>query len=342
MKKRVLLLTSILGLSLLTACGKEAESTTQAETTTEVVTEEVTEEAETTNDATEKADNASESDTVEWTFGPYEYSGDDLVIKAISTYICDEFGKNYDTGDVGIPCPNILDVDSTDTSDVKAYGEYWYNTYSLKGDTLYSEAGGSYPGCIHLKQLEDGSYEVTCFDQVEDGTNYEESAKKIFGDLYDSFLDLSSDTEAREALRAKYISDFINEKGIPATKYQDYGWDPVELNAEQGGNEYMGGLYAADGESDINIALYRSEGTPIVIVQEGENIYYGEFTSEDAKLDDGTEYVKITVEGKTFGYSFDNPGEEYSSGLIVDQDGKPHTAKGLDKSVADEIKELTK
>lgn len=51
-------------LSLLTACGNEAESTTQAETTTEVVTEEVTVEAETANDATEKADNASESDTV--------------------------------------------------------------------------------------------------------------------------------------------------------------------------------------------------------------------------------------------------------------------------------------
>lgn len=100
---------------------------------------------------------------------------------------------------------------------------------------------------------------------------------------------------------------------------------------------YMGGLYAADGESDINLALFKSSGTPVVIIQEGSNIYYGEFITEDATLEDGREYVKITVEDKVYGYHFNDD----MTGFVVDQDGKAHDAKELDESVAMDMQKET-
>ena len=95
---------------------------------------------------------------------------------------------------------------------------------------------------------------------------------------------------------------------------------------------FMGGLYAVSETCDMNMAFFKSAGEPIAIVEipvEGI-LYYGEYTTEDAKLEDGTEYTIITIEDHQFGYYFD---DEYT-GILVDEEGNVYNAKAMDESCA--------
>ncbi len=347
-RKVVLAVSIIMAMSLMTACGASADTADVA--TEEIVTEAVEETEEETEAETEEVteevteETASGTDGV-WEYGEYTYTGDDNVIYAIDFFICDELAKGYDASDVGIP--TIIEVarDDSDPEDIKVWGEFLYDTYDLVGDTMESQAGGSYPGCMHVKTTEAGcGYEVTGFDVVADGSDFDSSAKEIFGDKYDKFMEAYSDGDAKLEARKDAVDGYVKTHTVPATQFKDYGSDPIALSANSSEDEnnqvvYMGGLYANDGESDINLALFKSAGTPVVVIQEGEHYYYGEFTTEEAKLEDGSEYIKITVEGKTFGYHFDD--ETAMSGFVVDQDGKSHTAVGLDESVANDMKKAT-
>lgn len=342
MRKKLYLAASIvLAMSLMTACGNKTEST---EATTEAVTEATTEEAEesTTEEVTtEEAADASTSDA-EWAYGEYTYTGDDNIINAIDFFICDELAKGYTDGDVGIPTVIEASRDESDPKDIKVYGNFIYETYSLEGDVLMCVAGGSNPGCMHLEETDAGcGYVVTKFEPVMDGSDFDSSAKEIFGDRYDDFMEIYSNDDLYAEKRNETISEYVRSHNVPATKYQDYGWDPVDLKLDEVSSEiqYLGGLYAADGESDINMAFFLSSGELVVIVQEGANYYYGSYTLEDVVLDDGTMYSEITVEGKKFGYQFDD--DTAASGIIVDQDGKIHKAIKLDESVANDMKDAT-
>ena len=96
---------------------------------------------------------------------------------------------------------------------------------------------------------------------------------------------------------------------------------------------YMGGLAARSEVNDIMLCLYKSKGEPIAIIMELGNTYYGKYITEDAKLNDGTEYTKIIVQNKTYGYHFD---DEWT-GIVVDQEGNKYEAKKIDESVANDM-----
>lgn len=98
-----------------------------------------------------------------------------------------------------------------------------------------------------------------------------------------------------------------------------------ELNVK-----YLGGLYARSEVNDMMLALFDSFGTPIVVITEFDKLYYGEYTTESVKFEDGVDYTKITVEGKTYGYHINDD----LTGILVDQDGNKYEAKQLDESVA--------
>ena len=38
-----------------------------------------------------------------------------------------------------------------------------------------------------------------------------------------------TDDEAKKELRTITVTDYVNYNGLPVTKYQDEGWDPVDL-----------------------------------------------------------------------------------------------------------------
>ena len=147
---------------------------------------------------------------------------------AIEDYLVNVIGKNYAEAAYCIPCPIIISTDDSNKDDVLVWGDFWVFNYDLSGDTLKTVSGGDHPGLMHLKKTDKG-FEVTDFEQVEDGAGNMESAKRIFGDKYDAFHEINSSEELREEKRLGYILDYVNRLHLSATMVQDYGWPAVEL-----------------------------------------------------------------------------------------------------------------
>ncbi|MBR3716885.1 MAG: hypothetical protein IKN19_02820, partial [Bacteroidaceae bacterium] len=86
---------------------------------------------------------------------------------AIDRYLVG-IGKEYAAGEHCVPARSIVAVDEQDKSDIKVWGDFWVFNYNLVGDTLKCVSGGSHPGLMHVRKTDNG-FEVTAFDQVEDG-----------------------------------------------------------------------------------------------------------------------------------------------------------------------------
>ena len=162
----------------------------------------------------------SETDQIEINYFP-----------AIDRYLTNSIGSKYAKGEHCVPIHSIVRVDERDTEDIKVWGDFWVFNYNLVGDTLECVSGGSHPGLLHIRQTEKG-FEVTAFDQVEDGSRYLPTAKKIFGDKFNSFKIINSDEKNRERLRAEGLATYVKNNNIAATKYKDYGWPEKQIPLE--------------------------------------------------------------------------------------------------------------
>lgn len=149
-------------------------------------------------------------------------------LSAIDCYLADSIGSIYAGGEYSVPIHSIVSVDESDAEDIKVWGDFWVFNYNQVGDTLKCVSGGSHPGLMHLRQTEKG-FEVTAFDQVEDGSNNIPSAKRIFGDKFDAFQAVNSDEQKREELRADLLAAYVKKHGLTATLYQDNGWPAKKL-----------------------------------------------------------------------------------------------------------------
>ncbi len=161
----------------------------------------------------------------------YSYPGPELFYSVLYDYLKDKLMDSPNENEVTIPCPIIVYMDESNNDDIRVYGNFWIYNYALERDTLKTSSGGSYPGCIHLKST-DAGYEVTDMEIVEDGSNYTESAKKIFGEHYDDFVKATGDSATTEEIRAQIIANYVAANNLSVTAYQDYGWDPVALPKE--------------------------------------------------------------------------------------------------------------
>ena len=118
-----------------------------------------------------------------------------------------------------------------------------------------------------------------------------------------------------------------------ATAGNDDVVDPkAEFEALKENLIYQGGLYVSQPDNDLQLALFRNDGEPIVLVSKLDSFSYGLLETEDGKLEDGTEYVKVKFEneGKSFGYIFN----EDMSGFLIDEDGTKIEAKELSEEAA--------
>ena len=147
---------------------------------------------------------------------------------AIDRYLADSIGSKYAKGEHCVPIHSIVRVDERNAEDILVWGDFWVFNYNQVGDTLKCVSGGSHPGLLHIRQTEKG-FEVTAFDQVEDGSRYLPTAKKIFGDKYDAFQAINSDEKNRERLRADVLATYAKKNGLAVTPYQDYGWPAKKL-----------------------------------------------------------------------------------------------------------------
>ncbi len=150
------------------------------------------------------------------------------IDKAISAYLVNEVGKDYEKADVCIPTLHNISTNIVN-SDATVYGDYWVENYDIKDDTLEFVSGGNYPGVFKLTVNEKGDMVVTDFQSPEDGEGYADSAKKLFGKYYEDFAAYSADDKAKKEVRTKAIAEYVKANGLKVTQYHDYGWDPVAL-----------------------------------------------------------------------------------------------------------------
>ena len=152
----------------------------------------------------------------------------ELCNAAVDDYLVNVIGKNYAEAVYCIPCPIFVSTDDGNKEDVLVWGDFWVFNYDVAGDTLKTVSGGSHPGLMHVKKTDNG-FEVVGFDAVEDGAGNMESAKKIFGEHFDSFWEINSNQEKREDIRLHFIADYVKKHNLPVKMVQDYGWPAVAL-----------------------------------------------------------------------------------------------------------------
>ena len=226
----VLLISAFVMAIGLAACsnGEKASSDASAEASSEAVSEAS---AEASTEAAEEASEASSEATSEEAAvdaSAYGYAGDDPVEAAVFKCMVEQISKEFEKADVSIPIVQIVNVDYTNPDEVLVAGDFWVYNYNINGETLECVSGGNFPGVMHLTKEGEG-YVVTVFDMVDDGADFDSSAKELFGDNYDAFMKVYSDDEARDELRRITVSDYVNLNGLDVTQYQDYGQDPVKL-----------------------------------------------------------------------------------------------------------------
>ncbi len=145
------------------------------------------------------------------------------VRQAISDYLLHEMAPYYLQGELCIP--SLMMVREEDTC---VWGDFWVFWYNISGDTLKTVSGGNHSGCMTLR-WNGNKPEVISFVQTEDGAGNDTSAKRIFGDYYDIYMNMHANEQVREAVRREQLGDYVRRYNIPVKYYQDYGWQPVEL-----------------------------------------------------------------------------------------------------------------
>lgn len=156
----------------------------------------------------------------------YGYVGDNPVEAACYRYMAEVIGPQYAEAEYSIPTVQIVNVDYTPEDEILVSGDFWVENYNVNGDVLECVSGGNHPGVMHLSKAD---CTVTAFDQVADGGGFEESAKELFGEHYDDFMSVYSDSDARDELRKSTVANYVKLNGLDVKYFQDYGWDPVEL-----------------------------------------------------------------------------------------------------------------
>lgn len=152
----------------------------------------------------------------------------DEYLAAIETYLR-TIGSQYTPGEVCIPSYTVVAINDSDTDYTRVWGDWWVFNYNIVGDTLKCVSGGSHPGLMYLKQNDTHKWIVTSFDQVEDGSRYLPSAKRIFGEYYEAFHKVNSSQEHRDSMRLKQVAYYVKEHNLPVTMLQDFGWPAVPL-----------------------------------------------------------------------------------------------------------------
>lgn len=176
---------------------------------------------------------------------PFMYSGDDSYLATICSWMETEFGQYYDLdGGVIIPEPVILYTDDSNEEDIKIWGDFQEDVYTLEEETLVNQSGGSNPGLLHLKKTDDASYEVTEFEKVGDGSDYDKDVQRIFssapadaGDLVAAFQEIGNNG-ARDKARWEYLKMYVDEVPQSIKSYKMYGWQPVSLEGTEPPQEF--------------------------------------------------------------------------------------------------------
>ena len=148
---------------------------------------------------------------------------------AVDRYLAEQIAGFYAKGEYSVPVYQEVAVNADDSTDIRIWGDFWVYNYKQEGDTLKCVSGGSHPGLMHICQMGEYFY-VSAFDQVEDGSSFQPSAKRIFGEYFETFQIHHSDGDEHERLRHDMLRAFVRDHKLSATKYQDHGWPAKDLD----------------------------------------------------------------------------------------------------------------
>ena len=148
---------------------------------------------------------------------------------AVKRYLAEQIAGYYAKGEYSVPVYQEVAVNDSDSTDIRIWGDFWVYNYKQEDDTLKCVSGGSHPGLMHVCQRGESFY-VSDFEQVEDGSRFLPSAKRIFGEYFEAFQIHHSDGDEHESLRHDVLRAFVRDHGLSATKYQDYGWPAKDLD----------------------------------------------------------------------------------------------------------------
>ena len=145
------------------------------------------------------------------------------IRQAICDYLLREIAPYYLQGEICVPALLIAHEE-----DSCVWGDFWVFWYNIAGDTLKTVSGGSHPGKMTLT-YKNNQPQVVDFERVEDGSRFIPTAKRIFGDYYDIFMNMHSNESVREAVRREQLSEYVQQNNLSVHYYQDYGWEAKEF-----------------------------------------------------------------------------------------------------------------
>lgn len=163
----------------------------------------------------------------------YEYTGEDALLGAIGNYlVAVDLISDTSHGTIRIPAPVLLKIDDSDKTDIKVWGNFYSYGYIQDGTKLIMEIGGECPGIMHLAKTEYG-YVVTGFEGVRDGSYFTDDIRELckgHPGLYQKMMSISE--KKRDSIRKELIEAYVSHNNLNITAYQDYGWEPVELDVK--------------------------------------------------------------------------------------------------------------
>ena len=134
------------------------------------------------------------------------------IRQAISDYLLREIAPYYLQGEFCVP--TLLMVHEEDSC---IWGDFWVFWYKHSADTLEIVSGGNHSGLMTLR-WNDNQPQVISFVQTVDGAGNDASARRIFGDYYDIYMNMHSNESVREAVRLEQLSEYLQQHNQPFTK----------------------------------------------------------------------------------------------------------------------------
>lgn len=161
----------------------------------------------------------------------FALAGQDPEDAAIYSYLIEQKSEmlSADERDVTLPYAVFIARDEGDPNDIQVLLDGGVCCYNLEDKVLEMQSATNFAGLAHLKKTADG-YEVTSFEDVMDGDDYEKEAKRLFGKYYGEFINLSE--EKKEAVRKQIIKDYVNENGLNVTALKDFEAEAEESLSE--------------------------------------------------------------------------------------------------------------
>ena len=153
----------------------------------------------------------------------------ETFMTAIENYLTDIVAPNYRQGTYCIPFCDWVCANESNPDTIAVLGNFWVMNYDQEGDTLKMVSGGNHSGKMIVCKDADGHFSVAEFEQTADGSGFEPSARRIFGEKYDDFAAAQSDDVAREKVRAQSVAAFVKRDSLVVKYYQDFGWPAVEI-----------------------------------------------------------------------------------------------------------------